>query len=65
MRARNARTVQVRAVHDRVQDILNSEYEASRSYRPSAKDWLASHWHGFMSPAQLSRIRNTGVSVCV
>ncbi|KAF8071292.1 ogdh [Scenedesmus sp. PABB004] len=53
---------QVRAVHDRVQEILNTEYEAGRSYRPSAKDWLASHWQGFMSPAQLSRIRNTGVS---
>ena len=52
---------QVRAVHDRVQDILNAEYEASRSYRPSTKDWLASHWQGFMSPAQLSRIRNTGL----
>jgi len=52
--------LQVRAVHDRVQDILNTEYEASRSYRPSTKDWLASHWQGFMSPAQLSRIRNTG-----
>jgi 2-oxoglutarate dehydrogenase complex dehydrogenase (E1) component-like enzyme len=52
--------VQVRGVHDRVQDILNTEYEASRSYRPSTKDWLASHWQGFMSPAQLSRIRNTG-----
>jgi hypothetical protein len=24
------------------------------------QDWLASHWQGFMSPAQLSRIRNTG-----
>lgn len=54
---------QVRGVHDRVQDILNTEYEASRSYRPSTKDWLASHWQGFMSPAQLSRIRNTGVNM--
>jgi hypothetical protein len=50
-------------VHDRVQDILNTEYEASRSYRPSTKDWLASHWQGFMSPAQLSRIRNTGAGL--
>lgn len=53
---------QVRGVHDRVQEILNSEYEASRSYRPTTKDWLASHWQGFMSPAQMSRIRNTGVN---
>jgi 2-oxoglutarate dehydrogenase E1 component len=52
--------LQVRGVHDRVQEILNTEYEASRSYRPTTKDWLASHWQGFMSPAQMSRIRNTG-----
>jgi 2-oxoglutarate dehydrogenase E1 component len=52
--------VQVRAIHDRVQLLLNSEFDASRSYKPTAKDWLASHWQGFMSPVQLSRIRNTG-----
>ena len=28
--------------------------------RASKKDWLASHWMGFYSPAQMSRIRNTG-----
>lgn len=54
--------MQVRAVHDRIQEILNTEYENSRNYRPSTKDWLASHWKGFMSPVQLSRIRNTGES---
>jgi hypothetical protein len=56
--------LQVRGVHDRVQEILNTEYEASRSYRPTTKDWLASHWQGFMSPAKMSRIRNTGVLCC-
>ncbi|KAM1263351.1 hypothetical protein ACFXTH_028365 [Malus domestica] len=24
------------------------------------RDWLASHWSGFKSPEQISRIRNTG-----
>eukprot|EP00879_Flechtneria_rotunda_P007432 GHRR01007796.1.p1 GENE.GHRR01007796.1~~GHRR01007796.1.p1 ORF type:complete len:742 (+),score=239.80 GHRR01007796.1:134-2359(+) len=56
---------QVRTIHDRIQELLNQEYEAGRDYRPSAKDWLASHWQGFMSPAQLSRIRNTGVKADV
>eukprot|EP00878_Enallax_costatus_P004918 GHUV01005173.1.p1 GENE.GHUV01005173.1~~GHUV01005173.1.p1 ORF type:complete len:711 (+),score=203.05 GHUV01005173.1:2140-4272(+) len=56
---------QVRQVHDRIQEILNTEYDSSRNYRPSTKDWLASHWKGFMSPAQLSRIRNTGVAMDV
>jgi 2-oxoglutarate dehydrogenase E1 component len=51
----------VRETHDRVQQKLGEAFEASRDYKPRAKDWLASHWEGFMSPAQMSRIRNTGV----
>jgi 2-oxoglutarate dehydrogenase E1 component len=51
----------VRETHDRVQTKLSEAFEASRDYKPRAKDWLASHWEGFMSPAQMSRIRNTGV----
>jgi 2-oxoglutarate dehydrogenase E1 component len=51
----------VRETHDRVQQKLAEAFEASRDYKPRAKDWLASHWEGFMSPAQMSRIRNTGV----
>eukprot|EP00775_Hariotina_reticulata_P006514 gene6515-6741_t len=54
---------EVRAIHDRVQHLLNSEFDESRNYKPTAKDWLASHWQGFMSPVQLSRIRNTGVNI--
>ncbi|GIL90737.1 hypothetical protein Vretimale_15815 [Volvox reticuliferus] len=52
---------EVRAIHDKVQTLLNDAFEAAKDYRPQKKDWLASHWHGFMSPAQMSRIRNTGV----
>ena len=47
-------------MHDRVQGLLAAEFDAAKEYKPSAKDWLASHWHGFLSPAQMSRIRNTG-----
>jgi hypothetical protein len=51
---------EVDAIHSKISQILNDELEASKSYVPKKKDWLASHWEGFMSPAQLSRIRNTG-----
>ena len=52
-------------MHDRVQGLLATEFDAAKDYKPSAKDWLASHWHGFLSPAQMSRIRNTGTrGVC-
>lgn len=52
---------QVRALHDKIQNVLSSEYEKSKDHKQNPKDWLASHWQGFMSPAQMSRIRNTGV----
>jgi hypothetical protein len=61
--ARPAINAQVRSVHDRIQELLAVEYEGAGNYKPAAKDWLASHWQGFMSPAQLSRIRNTGMVV--
>lgn len=51
---------EVAGIHAKVQEILNREFEAAKSYVPQKKDWLASHWEGFMSPAQKSRIRNTG-----
>lgn len=40
--------------------ILNQEFDSAEDYVPGTKEWLSSHWEGFKSPAQLSRIRNTG-----
>jgi 2-oxoglutarate dehydrogenase E1 component len=51
---------QVKEVHEKTLTTLASEFESSKDYKPTKKDWLASHWTGFYSPAQLSRIRNTG-----
>ncbi len=45
--------MQIRAVHDRIQKLLNESFEAAKDYKPQPKDWLASHWEGFMSPAQV------------
>lgn len=51
---------QIKATTDKITATLGIEFDAASSYTPQAKDWLASHWTGFRSPAQLSRIRNTG-----
>jgi 2-oxoglutarate dehydrogenase E1 component len=52
---------QAKSIKDNVTSILQREFEASKEYVPSAKDWLSSYWSGFMSPHQKARIRNTGV----
>ena len=54
---------EVRVIHNRVQHMLQSEFDAAKDYKPKPREWLASMWAGFMSPAQKSRIRNTGVSM--
>lgn len=54
---------EVNDIHAKISSTLDVEFEGAKSYKPSKKDWLASHWEGFMSPAQLSRIRNTGVHI--
>eukprot|EP00877_Chromochloris_zofingiensis_P000629 jgi/Chrzof1/10567/Cz05g03220.t1_OGD[v5.2] len=54
---------EVQRIHDRIQTIMNEQFEKAHEYKPNAKDWLASHWEGFMSPAQMSKIRNTGVKM--
>ncbi|XP_004307551.1 PREDICTED: 2-oxoglutarate dehydrogenase, mitochondrial-like [Fragaria vesca subsp. vesca] len=51
----------IERIQNKVNTILNEEFLASKDYVPKRRDWLASHWSGFKSPEQLSRIRNTGV----
>lgn len=51
---------QAKSIKDNVTSILQREFEASKEYVPSAKDWLSSYWSGFMGPHQKARIRNTG-----
>ena len=58
---------EVAEIQNRVQSILESEFDKSKSLSstPAARDWLAegSHWSGLKAPEQLSRIRNTGVPI--
>ena len=39
---------------------LQEEFELAKDYTPVENDWLSSVWEGFKTPAQRSRIRNTG-----
>lgn len=47
-------------IQGKVNRILNEEFAGSKDYVPKKRDWLSSHWSGFKSPEQLSRMRNTG-----
>lgn len=55
---------QAKEIRDNVMGILQSQFEAAKEYKPSAKDWLSSYWSGFMGPNQKARIRNTGQPPC-
>lgn len=48
-------------IRDKVNNNLNAEYNAKDESEQLPRDWLASHWEGFLSPAQRAKIRNTGV----
>lgn len=39
---------------------LENDFQTSKTYQSNASDWLSSRWKGFLSPKQLSRIRETG-----
>ncbi|XP_011024057.1 PREDICTED: 2-oxoglutarate dehydrogenase, mitochondrial-like [Populus euphratica] len=51
----------IHRIQEKVLSILNEEFLASKDHVTNRRDWLASHWSGFKSPEQLSRVRNTGV----
>lgn len=44
-----------------VNKTLAEQFEASKTWVTTDRDWLSSHWDGFKSEAQRSSIRNTGV----
>ena len=46
-----------------INNVMEREFEAAKTYVPKQRDWLASHWQGFKSPDQLSRIRDTGLPI--
>mmetsp|Transcript_25969 Transcript_25969/g.61743 ORF Transcript_25969/g.61743 Transcript_25969/m.61743 type:complete len:1026 (+) Transcript_25969:173-3250(+) len=52
---------QVEAAKKECLSVLGREFENGKDYKPQKSDWLSERWSGFLSPAQRSRIRNTGV----
>ena len=50
----------IERINNKVNSILNEEFNNSKDYVPKKRDWLAAYWAGFKSPEQISRIRNTG-----
>lgn len=56
---------EVSVVHNRIQRILQEEFDLAKDYKPKENDWLSSVWVGFKTPAQRSRIRNTGLPCAV
>ncbi|KAG0477476.1 hypothetical protein HPP92_014317 [Vanilla planifolia] len=51
----------IEKINNKVETILNEEFNNSKEYTPIKRDWLSAYWAGFKSPEQISRIRNTGV----
>ncbi|KAJ6837121.1 2-oxoglutarate dehydrogenase, mitochondrial-like [Iris pallida] len=51
----------VERINNKVNSILNEEFNNSKDYIPKKRDWLSAYWAGFKSPEQISRMRNTGV----
>ena len=56
---------EVREVHNRIQGILQDEFEMAKEHVVSEQEWLSNVWAGFNSPSQRSRIRNTGAAPCL
>jgi 2-oxoglutarate dehydrogenase E1 component len=56
---------EVKKVEDDVMKVHEAAYANSKDYVSKKEEWLSSRWVGFKGPGQLSRIRNTGVSLDV
>lgn len=52
---------EVMEMRNRINSKMEEEFNSSKDYVPKQRDWLSSHWQGFKSPDQLSRIRDTGL----
>lgn len=51
---------EVESIHKMVNSTLEKDFEAAKTWVTPKNDWLSSKWAGFLSPNQLSRIRQTG-----
>lgn len=58
---------QLEALRRKVLDHFEAKYAESKSYKPTAKEWVSSRWQGFMTPKELRETccaaHRTGVPV--
>ena len=54
---------EVQQLRDHLMQRFESNFADAKHWKPRDTDWLSSHWEGFKSEHQLSRIQETGVSV--
>jgi hypothetical protein len=52
----------VAEIHNRIQKVMQEEFDLAKTYKPSKSEWLSHVWEGFMTPAQRARVRNTGAA---
>ncbi|KAJ3413112.1 2-oxoglutarate dehydrogenase E1 component [Chytridiales sp. JEL 0842] len=45
---------EAKSMKDRVWSILEKSYEASKTYKPTPKEWISSNWAGFKAPVELA-----------
>ena len=50
----------VQKIHDKVNIFLDEEFEKSKDFALSKRDWLSASWTGFKPPEQISRVFDTG-----
>ncbi|KAI0565325.1 2-oxoglutarate dehydrogenase E1 component [Gracilaria domingensis] len=48
---------------DSINTHLSEKFEQGKDWKPSAKDWLSSHWKGMKSEADLSVAQPTGIDI--
>ncbi|KAL6619786.1 hypothetical protein ACP70R_034925 [Stipagrostis hirtigluma subsp. patula] len=53
----------IQMIHDKVNKILNEEFEKSKDFVPKKRDWLSANWAGLKPPEQTSSVRITGVKL--
>ncbi|TVU31254.1 hypothetical protein EJB05_22935, partial [Eragrostis curvula] len=54
---------ELQRIHNKVNKNLNQEFEKSKHYVPTKRDWLSANWTGLKPPEQISPAHNTGVKL--
>ncbi|KAL6854365.1 hypothetical protein ACP4OV_019268 [Aristida adscensionis] len=53
----------IQGINDKVNNILDKEFEKSKDFVPQNRDWLLGNWTGIKPPEQPSHVYSTGVKL--